>query len=453
MGLSNISSNVDKTWTINEQVKEELALNEELKSEINALESSIANEKKLSTILANSTPHQVARLLEGYKDTPWSEIKKDHGRQTLIQVALSHLWNDYSDIVWVVDWYYGKKTKAAIEKFQRDNWLQDVDWLAWPETTTELYNQLMTRDHFQDYETPIDIESTNYWNNISYVARWRDTNLVDITFANFDDSDMQNFSNKTLTYKLSEDEEGNIGFTYNGDEWEAPNIQLEGDTIVVQTKAKTKKNLDKQKTSETMSKYEKQIKEFNATVNKFEWSANISQQTREDLFVATGWIKKNDSTYLNWRDKDHKKWMEEFLQKHTEKADQVVGVALGLYTAMNTGVSLIGTFEDSITHLLTYASDKKLLQSVVKSFWVQDNKTLLAYIADEAQSYEQDRAKECLMLFLENNETQAYAKETLLNELKKRWFWLTWDKDFQSTYGLEYESYKTPTGRHETNAA
>ena len=139
-------------WAVGENIKEELSSDEGIKQEIeSALDSSRWSlQDVLWEVIDGLSFWDVADLLaKNYMKPDWafmkySEMKKDHGWVMLLQKWLALLWYD----LWEdgIDARYGfenSKTRLAIQKFQRENQLDDDGW-AGDKTIQVMYEKLAT---------------------------------------------------------------------------------------------------------------------------------------------------------------------------------------------------------------------------------------------------------------------------------------------------------------------
>ncbi len=121
-----------------EKIKELEKTEEDLKRELEGLMgwvSSSSKEKKgWKEKLGEMSYEEALSYLWEIKDYTWSQLLKEDRKWIMaVQVVLKNKWYDE---VWKIDWYYGKRTKAWVKKFQEDagfTW-KDLDWLPWSKT-------------------------------------------------------------------------------------------------------------------------------------------------------------------------------------------------------------------------------------------------------------------------------------------------------------------------------
>ena len=121
-----------------EKIKELEKTEEELKKELESLMgwvSSSSHEKSEGSEKFEGMSYEEAlNYLWEIKDYTWDQlVKENRKRITAVQIVLKNKW--YKE-VWKIDWYYGKRTKAWVKKFQKDVWFtwKDLDWLPWSKT-------------------------------------------------------------------------------------------------------------------------------------------------------------------------------------------------------------------------------------------------------------------------------------------------------------------------------
>ncbi len=115
-------SGVTLSWDkekIDELKKERDKLQAEL-SELKGWVSSSSSEK-----FWKKDKEAAKQYLEQIKDKSWNNMVKE-GKKWISAVQI---------MLWVnPDWILGRRTKAAVRKFQKANKLRPADWLPWPKT-------------------------------------------------------------------------------------------------------------------------------------------------------------------------------------------------------------------------------------------------------------------------------------------------------------------------------
>ena len=84
----------------------------------------------------------VKHYLNSLKDKKtWKELTQNNSSVLIMAVQIALYSQNYK--FWRIDWLLGSKTKAAIKKFQEDNWLTvDIYWRSMPSTISKLVEKI-----------------------------------------------------------------------------------------------------------------------------------------------------------------------------------------------------------------------------------------------------------------------------------------------------------------------